>query len=103
MKHIGQYAGARAMGSAIAALFACVLATAGAQVHAQGVQTLQPGQAVKPPPRTPGTALVKLKGGMDDNEIKREVRAHRHKGQDKKDVTKDDSVGGSDKNNGKGS
>ena len=101
MKHIRHYAGVRATGSAFAVV-ACLLATAGIQAHAQGVQTLQPGQAVKPPPRTPGTSMIKLKGGMDDNEVKREIRAHHHKGQDKKDFTKDDSVGGLDKNTGKG-
>ena len=46
--------------------------------------------------------MIKLKGGMDDNEVKREIRAHHHKGQDKKDFTKDDSVGGLDNNTGKG-
>ena len=101
MKHIRHYAGARATRSAFA-LVACLLAMAGIQAHAQGVQTLQPGKAVKPPPRTPGTSMIKLKGGMDDNEVKREIRAHHHKGQDKKDFTKDDSVGGLDKNTGKG-
>ncbi|MDQ6880638.1 MAG: hypothetical protein M3150_00880 [Pseudomonadota bacterium] len=75
--------------------FACILATAGMQAGAQGV---------KPPPLPPGSAQVKVQGGMDDNEIKREVRAHHHKGQIRKDITKDDSVGGSsgsDKTNGK--
>ena len=101
MKHIRHYAGARATASAFA-VAACLLATAGIQAQAQGVQTLQPGQHVKPPPRTPGTSMIKLKGGMDDNEVKREIRAHHHKGQDKKDFTKDDSIAGSGKNTGKG-
>ncbi|MDB5946544.1 MAG: hypothetical protein JWQ33_1570 [Ramlibacter sp.] len=95
MKRASECAGTRKAGTAIAVFFAGVLATAGMQAHAQ---------AVKAPPLPPGSAQVKVQGGMDDNEIKRETRAHHHKGQDKKDVTKDDSVdnsGGSDKNNGK--
>lgn len=70
-------------GSVLAISLACLLATAGMQAQAQ---------AVKPPPLPPGSSMVRVQGGMDENEVKREKRAHHHKGHVKKDHTRDDSV-----------
>ena len=62
---------------------------------------------VKPPPLPPGSAQVQVQGGMNDNEARREVRAHHHKGHKQKDLTRDDSEGdsggsGKDKNKDNG-
>lgn len=57
---------------------------------AAGMQA--PAHAVQPPPLPPGSAMVRIQGGMDENEVKRHVRAHRHKSLHKKDYTRDDSV-----------
>ena len=46
---------------------------------------------VQPPPLPPGSSMVRVQGGMNDDEIKREKRAHHHKGHNRKDNTKDDS------------
>lgn len=55
---------------------------------------------VTPPPLPPGSAMVKVQGGMNPDEVKREDKAHHHKGQNKRDFTLDDS---DPANNGKGS
>ncbi|MEO7641160.1 MAG: hypothetical protein ABI919_00210 [Ramlibacter sp.] len=55
------------------------------------------GQAfavVAPPPLPPGSNLVKIEGGLDSAERKRQVRAHHHKLHHRKDMTRDDSVYG---------
>jgi hypothetical protein len=49
------------------------------------------GADVKPPPPTPGSNMVRIQGGMNPEEVKREVRAHHHKGHVRKDFTRDDS------------
>ncbi len=85
-EHIGSGRATTLAGAALA----CLLAAAATQAGAEGV---------KPPPLPPGSNQVKVQGGMDDNEIKREIRAHHHKGHNKKDITRDDSDG---KNDGKG-
>ena len=54
---------------------------------------------VTPPPLPPGSNLVKVEPGMDRQEQMRADRAHHHKGQNRKDINKDDSEVG---NNGKG-
>ncbi|RYF44162.1 MAG: hypothetical protein EOO25_00560 [Comamonadaceae bacterium] len=50
--------------------------------------------AVAPPPLPPGSNLVKIEGGLDRAERKRQVRAHHHKLHHRKDMTRDDSVYG---------
>ena len=55
--------------------------------------TLSQAATVTPPPRPPGSAMVRVQAGMDKEEQKREDRAHHHKGQVKKDINKDDSEG----------
>lgn len=50
--------------------------------------------AVNPPPLPPGASMVKIEGGLDEGERKRQVRAHHHKFHHKKDYTRDDSVHG---------
>jgi hypothetical protein len=57
---------------------------------------------VKPPPPTPGTNMVRIQGGMNPEEVKREVRAHHQKGHVRKDFTRDDSRGGDANRNGNG-
>ena len=104
----------RKSGPVFAIVIGCVLATAGLQVHAQnqnhgqgqnGNQNQNPGKVagfrVTPPPLPVGSALVKVKGGMNDDEVKREERAHQHKTGSHKDVNKDDSTDGNNGNGGK--
>lgn len=55
-------------------------------------------QQVKAPPLPPGSALIKVQGGMNPDEIQREARAHHHKGHVKKDLNKDDSLPGTNGN-----
>jgi hypothetical protein len=52
---------------------------------------------VTPPPLPPGSNLVRLDAGLNEDERKRYVRAHHHKAHHKKDVTRDDSVYGPEK------
>ena len=63
-------------------------------VMATGASTVALAQAVAPPPLPPGAAQVRVEGGMNQDERKRQVRAHHHKFQHKKDYTRDDSVYG---------
>lgn len=72
---------------------ATLLATAGMQAQA----------AVKAPPLPAGSEVAQVQGGMNPEEMKREKRAHHHKGHVKKDFTKDDSGPGKAKDgeNGK--
>lgn len=72
------------------ALCAAAVTLASLQVHAA---------PVKAPPLPPGSSQVRIHGGMNPDEVKREARAHHHKGHVKKDIAKDDSVAG---NNGNG-
>jgi len=65
-----------------------------------GAATLAQAGTVVPPPLPPGSAMVKVEPGMNKEERQRQDRAHHHKGQFKKDLTRDDSVG---KGNDKGS
>lgn len=65
-----------------AALFAA--ASLGGVAHAQ----------VTPPPLPPGSNLVRVEPGLNEEERKRHVRAHHHKFHHGKDVTRDDSVHG---------
>jgi hypothetical protein len=58
---------------------------------------------VQPPPLPPGSSMVRVQGGMNDDEIKREARAHHHKGHVKKDLNRDDSEPGNSNKNDKGS
>ena len=68
---------------------ACLLASIGIQASAQ----------VKAPPLPPGSHMVRIQVGMNDDEIKREKRAHHHKGHHRKNLDHDDSVkGGKDDN-----
>lgn len=53
---------------------------------------------VKPPPLPPGSSMVRLQAGMNDDEIKREKRAHHHKGHFRKNLDHDDSAPGNGKN-----
>ena len=69
---------------------ATLLATAGMQAQA----------VVKAPPLPAGSEVAQVQGGMNPEEMKREKRAHHHKGHVKKDVTKDDSGPGNGKGNG---
>jgi hypothetical protein len=55
-------------------------------------------QAVKAPPLPAGSTLVKVQPGMDDDEDKRQVRAHKNKFK-KKDHTVDDSESDDDRKN----
>lgn len=90
MKQPPEHNGSGRAATLARAAFACLIAAAAMQAGAEGV---------KPPPLPPGSSQVKVQGGMDDNEIKREIRAHHHKGHNKKDITRDDS---DSKNDGKG-
>ena len=58
---------------------------------------------VQPPPLPPGSSMVRVQGGMDDNEVKREKRAHHHKGHHRKNIDRDDSEPGNGNSNGNGS
>lgn len=80
---------------------ACALAAVGMQARAdndkdKGNQNQNPGKAanfrVVPPPLPLGSKMVKLQGGLDDNEIKRESRAHSNKNVKSRDPNRDDSV-----------
>jgi hypothetical protein len=51
-------------------------------------------QTVKAPPLPPGSNLVRVDPGVNDDERKRHVRAHHHKFHHGKDFTRDDSVHG---------
>ena len=57
---------------------------------------------VQPPPLPPGSAMVRVQGGMDANEEKRQERAHRHKGSFRRDFTRDDSQPGNGNGRGNG-
>jgi hypothetical protein len=57
---------------------------------------------VKAPPLPAGSEMAQVQGGMNPEEIKREKRAHHHKGHVKKDVTRDDSDNGNGKDKDKG-
>lgn len=104
MKKQAEGLATRKSGPVFGIVIGCVLATAGLQVQAENAnQNQNPGKVagfrVTPPPLPAGSALVKLKGGMNDDEVKREERAHQHKTGSHKDVNKDDSTDG---NNGNG-
>ena len=103
MKKQAEGVAIRKSGPVFAIVIGCVLASAGLQAQAQNNQNQNPGKVagfrVTPPPLPVGSALVKLKGGMNDDEVKREERAHQHKSGSHKDVNKDDST---DANNGNG-
>lgn len=72
----------RRFAPALPALLVCLLAAG-------------PGlAAVAPPPLPPGSNLVKIEGGVDRTERKRQERAHHHKLHHRKDMTRDDSVYG---------
>jgi hypothetical protein len=60
----------------------CVLASIALPTHAGNVL---------PPPRPPGSALIKMAPGQSTDETRKLIRAHRHKLKDKKDHTRDDS------------
>ncbi len=49
---------------------------------------------VQPPPRPPGSSMVRLQGGMNDDEVKRQTRAHKHKALAGKNINVDDSEPG---------
>ena len=49
---------------------------------------------VTPPPLPPGSNLVRVEPGLNEEERKRHVRAHHHKFHHGKDPTRDDSVHG---------
>lgn len=66
------------------------LATGLAAVLLTAASLAQAGK-VAPPPLPPGSNLVRLQGGMNDDEAKRQDRGHQHKGQKKRDFTVDDS------------
>lgn len=51
-----------------------------------------PAASVQAPPLPPGSALVKLQGGLNEKETKRHERAHHHKLHIKKDYTRDDTL-----------
>ena len=66
--------------------------------------TLAQAATVTPPPLPPGSAMVRVEAAMDQEEQKRQDRAHHHKGHVKKDINKDDSEGNvNGKNDDKGS
>lgn len=49
---------------------------------------------VTPPPLPPGSHMVRVEPGLNEEERKRHVRAHHHKAHHHKDVARDDSVHG---------
>lgn len=61
---------------------------------ASGAAALSAAQTVAPPPLPPGSHLVRIEPGMNEDERKRSVRAHHHKFHHKKDYTRDDSIHG---------
>ncbi len=82
----------RSMRPALSLGLACCLAAMATLAQAK----------VQPPPLPPGSSMVRVQGGMNDDEVKRHNRAHHHKGHVKKDMTRDDSEPGNG-NNDKGS
>ena len=66
-----RFAAALRSGPAVSIALACVLAAAGTQALAAG--------NVKAPPQPPGSALVKVRPGMNPDEARRADRAHHHK------------------------
>lgn len=48
--------------------------------------------AVSPPPLPLGSSMIKVQSGLSEVERKRQERAHHHKLQVKKDVTRDDTL-----------
>ena len=73
----------------LAISIACLFASLSIQASAQ----------VKAPPLPPGSHMVRIQVGMNDDEIGREKRAHHHKGHHRKNLDHDDSVkGGKDDN-----
>ncbi len=65
---------------------------------------IQASEKVKAPPLPPGSSMVRIQVGMNDDEISREKRAHHHKGHHRKNVDKDDSdKGGKSSDNKPGS
>ena len=81
--------------------------TIGIACALSALATLAQAAKVQPPPLPPGSSMVRVQGGMNDDEIKREKRAHHHKGHFRKDINKDDSEadgkgkGNNDKGSGK--
>ena len=65
--------------------------TIGIACALSALATLAQAAKVQPPPLPPGSSMVRVQGGMNDDEVKREKRAHHHKGHNRKDITKDDS------------
>lgn len=66
-------------------------------VYALALATLGWGAAhavVLPPPPTPGSAMVKIQGGLSKPESDRALRAHHHKFHHGKDYTRDDTIFG---------
>lgn len=61
---------------------------------AAAVAGVAQAQTVTPPPLPPGSNLVRVEPGLNEEERKRHVRAHHHKAHHGKDVTRDDSVHG---------
>lgn len=47
---------------------------------------------VVPPPLPTGSHMVRQHAGVNPDEVKRNKRAHHHKGHNKKDVTRDDTI-----------
>jgi len=66
---------------ALAISVACLFASLG----------IQASEKVKAPPLPPGSSMVRIQVGMNDDEIKREKRAHHHKGHHRKNLDHDDS------------
>ena len=59
---------------------------------------------VQPPPLPPGSSMVRVQGGLNNDEVKRQERAHHHKGHHRKNLDHDDSLPGNGKDkNDKGS
>ena len=65
----------------LAISLACLFASLSIQASAQ----------VKAPPLPPGSHMVRIQAGMNDDEVKREKRAHHHKGHHRKNIDLDDS------------
>ncbi len=72
------------MRPAFALGLACAIAAIGTLAQAK----------VQPPPLPPGSSMVRVQGGMNDDEVRREKRAHHHKGHVRKDIHRDDSQPG---------
>ena len=93
MKKISESRQGRQARPGLAVALAWVLATAAMQAGAAG--------SVKAPPLPPGSSMVRIQSGMNDDEKAREVRAHHNKTHVKKDLNKDDSIGNGQDNQGK--